>query len=241
MLCPQPKLISTDPPLFSPEDPGFEAAVSHDMPDPGELLSALDSILEAPLGAISNDLSALTTLDELLAAASFTRGAFDAAVIAPLLALYGTWTATGDALTAALAGAIAAAPGQLSPPSAPAEPEITADTLCGPCQPTYPQGSEVIIIPIESAPSTPPGAPSGGAPCLNPTASGGYAPGPCPSQTTPEPGSSGQDSGTGAGSGSAGAGSGGDTGSGSDGGGQSGGVGGGGGDPGFGFGLADQG
>src|SRR5271157_3539612 len=208
MFCPPPTLISTSEPIFEPEDPGFEAIVGNGLGNSDAFLSGLDAILAGPLGAIANDISALSTLDTLMAAASFVKGAFDATVIAPLIAEYATLSVAGDALMAALAAGLTSAPPIPSPPHIPSEPPLTVEILCGPCVSsvgggagggggvapppvTYCPGYGYITgtcIPSNTPPNIPPSPiPPGDQGCLNPSPGGGFVPGPCPQQPQPPP------------------------------------------------------
>ena len=184
-FCAPPQLIADDPPIFTTEDPGFEALVGSDMPDPDTLLDGLDAILGIPIGAIDDDVAALSTLDVLLAAASFTPGAWTAANVTPLIALYASLGAAGDVLLTALLSAIANLPVIPTVPAIPPDPGLTVEDLCGACE----EGNitTISINTIDLGPGQAPGSPSAGGDCLNPQAGGGYAPGPCPSQNNPNP------------------------------------------------------
>jgi len=208
MFCPQPTLIDTTQPIFEPEDSGLEHLVHGDMGDPDALLSTLDFLLNTPLSAIANDISALDTLDALLATASFTKGAFDAAVINPLIVEYATASVSGDALVLSLLTSISNPPSVPPPPSIPAVPPLTVEILCGPCVSAGGGGggggTEVIPPPLVYCPGygyihgpcippdTPPAPsntpiPPGNQGCLNPSPGGGFVPGPCPQEPPPPP------------------------------------------------------
>jgi hypothetical protein len=184
-FCSPPQLIPEDPPIFASEDPGFEALVGSNMPDPDDLLDGLDAILSGPIGAIDDDVAALATLDVLLAAASFTPGAWTAANVTPLLALYASLGLAGDVLLAGLLSAIANIPTLPTVPPIPPDPNLTLEDLCGECS-----GEDLnnVLINITEVPGqAPPPIVQSGGDCLNPQAGGGYAPGPCPSQTQQPP------------------------------------------------------
>ena len=186
-FCAPPQLIPSDPPIFVTDDPGFESLVSSNMPDPDDLLSGLDALLNSPIGAIDDDLASLDTLDVLLAAATFTPGNWAAANIAPLLALYSTLGISGDALLAVLLGAIANTPAIPGVPPVPPDPGLDLETLCNECNEGEPSQVDINITELPGGENWPqPGTPGGGD-CLDPQPSGGYAPGPCPSQQSPAP------------------------------------------------------
>jgi hypothetical protein len=186
-FCPPPALIPSDPPLFAASDPGFGNTASGDLGDIDGFFSALDALLNLPLGAIDADLAALSTLDGLLAAAAYTPGAWLATSVAPLIAEYATLTLAGDAMQGVVMALLAAQAVVPEPPIPPPNPGMTLQDLCGNCN----EGGTTIV---EVMPDTLPGynigfdqGTPGGGNCLNPQAGGGYAPGPCPSETAPAP------------------------------------------------------
>lgn len=120
----------------------------------------------------------------LLAAATFTPGAWAAANITPLIALYASLGAAGDVLLSGLLAAIANLPVIPTVPQIPPDPGLTLEELCAQCAPQVYQTTIINITEVEG--QTPPPIQQGGGNCLNPQPGGGYAPGPCPSQN-PQP------------------------------------------------------
>jgi hypothetical protein len=181
MFCPPPALLSTDPPLFDGEDPGFSHLAANELGNVDDFFAGLDVILNTPLSALEDDAAALSTLDALLAAASFTKGAWDATYIAPLIAEYATLSLAGDALIGTVLTAIANQPPAPQPPQVPPDPQLTLDQLCGACNG---QGTGATGIDISGVPGWDLPIPSGD--CLSPQAGGGYTSGPCPDQQPPQ-------------------------------------------------------
>ena len=184
-FCSPPQLIAEDPPIFAPEDPGFESFVGSQLPDPDAWLQGLDAILNTPIGSLAADLAALSTLDTLIAAATFTPGDWAAANITPLLTLYATLGVSGDSALGVILGLLANMPVIPGVPTIPPDPGFTLEIQCGPCSG---ESGPITIINITDLPGgegSPPAPPTGGGDCLNKQPSGGYAPGPCPSQGPP--------------------------------------------------------
>jgi hypothetical protein len=208
-FCPPPQLLSTDTPIFDPDDPGLESIVGQDLGDFESFLSGLDALLSVPLAAYTLDVDALAAYDVLLTAARFTAGAFDSAYIAPLFAELATLQASGDVLAVSIAASVGIAPSFPVPPAVPPVPILTPEVLCGACgsgggggggnespPPTQdPQpcpGYGYITTPctpVDATPTPPTNSPipPADAGCLNPSTGGGYVAGPCPVGPSPLP------------------------------------------------------
>ena len=208
-FCNPPALISTDAPIFDPEHPGFEDHVGQELGDIAGFFDGLDAILAGPLGSLSDDMAVLQALGDVLDLARFSKGVYDAAVIAPLLAEFAALQVSGDAMVLATLAQIAGGPAVPTAPDIPQQPDpgtITVGTSSpgtgggggGGVEPTpgepgnhcpgygFIQGP---CVPIDAAPTLPgpTPTPTGPGDCLNPTPGGGFAPGPCPVEPGPQP------------------------------------------------------
>lgn len=209
MRCPLPQLLPTDGPSFPPEEPGLEGLVGQNLGDVETFFAGLDAILNLPLSSFSGDLATLQGLADLLSAASFTEGVYDAAVIAPLIAEYQALQVSGDALVLATLGQLAGGPSLPTVPEIPQEPDPSTIDIGVPSpgsgggevggipQPPPSPGNNCPgygfiqgpCVPIDAPPTIPSQTPvpQPGGNCLNPTPGGGYQPGPCPNEPQPQP------------------------------------------------------